>query len=220
MKKDLLLVLFLALGPLNMLTAHAGDDDTFVFLDGDLNELADGATVTVNVEEDDFGELTGDSKIRIRNTSDEKQGVRITGEVNTLPSGHFQICFPSVCEYFYSTGSFTTKDGYVLGGKQPRLQAEYMPEAVSYGTCSVTVKAVRLKLDSDGNPTTEVLGEGPTVNINFVYANPTGIKSAKVDNEKKVTARYSISGARLQAHVPGINILKYSDGTTRRVLVK
>ena len=48
----------------------------------------------------------------------------------------------------------------------------------------------------------------------------SGIDDAKVTEEPVVVARYDLRGRRLDAPQTGVNILKMSDGTTRKVFVK
>ncbi len=47
-----------------------------------------------------------------------------------------------------------------------------------------------------------------------------GIDAAETATDAAEIARYAIDGTRLSAPVPGINIIRYADGTTRKVLVK
>lgn len=52
-------------------------------------------------------------------------------------------------------------------------------------------------------------------------ANATGIESTTIDNkEKHVVARYTINGEFISVPVKGINIVKYSDGTTKKEVVQ
>lgn len=66
--------------------------------------------------------------------------------------------------------------------------------------------------------------EGKIVNANkckIQPANATGIESTSIDNkEKHVVARYTSNGEFISAPVKGINIVKYSDGTTQKEVVK
>lgn len=48
----------------------------------------------------------------------------------------------------------------------------------------------------------------------------TGVSTVKPANNGKVVAVYSINGTQLSKPQPGINIIKYADGTVRKVLVK
>ena len=48
----------------------------------------------------------------------------------------------------------------------------------------------------------------------------TGIENVNNSSEATVVARYNVNGVQIAAPVKGINIVKMSDGTTRKVLVK
>lgn len=48
----------------------------------------------------------------------------------------------------------------------------------------------------------------------------TGIENVNNNTEATVVARYNVNGVQIAAPVKGINIVKMSDGTTRKVLVK
>ena len=63
---------------------------------------------------------------------------------------------------------------------------------------------------------------GVVVNANKtkVAANTTGVENVKNNAEATVVARYTTDGVRVAAPVKGLNILKMSDGTTRKVMVK
>lgn len=53
------------------------------------------------------------------------------------------------------------------------------------------------------------------------FAPTSGIGSVAVSNTEVVeTARYDITGRRLSEPAPGINIVRYSDGTSRKIVVK
>ena len=58
---------------------------------------------------------------------------------------------------------------------------------------------------------------------NFIWIEeglPTGIETAKTDGEVIEKSRYTVDGSRLSSPRRGINIIKMSDGTTKKVLVK
>lgn len=65
---------------------------------------------------------------------------------------------------------------------------------------------------------------GQIVNANkckIQTANATGIESTAINNkEKHVVARYTINGEFISTPVKGINIVKYSDGTTKKEVIK
>ena len=49
---------------------------------------------------------------------------------------------------------------------------------------------------------------------------PDGIEDIKASEDVTEIARYDISGRMIGKPQKGINIIRYSDGTTRKVLVK
>ena len=53
-----------------------------------------------------------------------------------------------------------------------------------------------------------------------LVTNSTGIENVNNSSEATVVARYNVNGVQIAAPVKGINIVKMSDGTTRKVLVK
>jgi len=48
----------------------------------------------------------------------------------------------------------------------------------------------------------------------------SGIETAMTSSDTVEVARYSASGMRLQEPTQGLNIIKMSDGTTKKVMVK
>ena len=73
------------------------------------------------------------------------------------------------------------------------------------------------------------LGNNPHVFYIDVYTydnlpadeyDPTSVKAPMTSGIQKIAGYYSINGARLAAPQKGINIVKYADGTTMKVLVK
>ena len=72
--------------------------------------------------------------------------------------------------------------------------------------------AVTLKFCSNGITTTK--------KINVNVSNPTAINAADNTAEAHETARYTIDGKRIQQPQKGVNIVKFSDGTVKKVTVK
>lgn len=48
----------------------------------------------------------------------------------------------------------------------------------------------------------------------------TDVKSAVAGDDAKEVARYTVNGQRIKSSTRGINIVKYDDGTVKRVVVK
>lgn len=66
------------------------------------------------------------------------------------------------------------------------------------------------------NETDEIVNAGKAL----VNGNTTGISSINHNNNVVIEACYAADGTKLSAPQKGINILKMSDGTTRKVMVK
>ena len=61
--------------------------------------------------------------------------------------------------------------------------------------------------------------DGPSVTVNFNYSDPAGIDGVKVEGENEIVARYTLDGRRLLAPKKGINIVKYANGKTAKIIV-
>ena len=54
----------------------------------------------------------------------------------------------------------------------------------------------------------------------IVEYNPTGIDKVTTSNNAKELSRYSVNGQRLSAPTKGLNIVKYNDGSVKKVVVQ
>ena len=54
----------------------------------------------------------------------------------------------------------------------------------------------------------------------IVEYDPTGIDKVTTSNDAKELSRYSVNGQRLSAPSKGLNIVKYSDGSVKKVVVQ
>lgn len=54
---------------------------------------------------------------------------------------------------------------------------------------------------------------------NIVEFDATGVDAVSTNNDVKEVSRYTVDGQQLSAPTKGLNIVKYSDGTTRKVMV-
>ena len=55
---------------------------------------------------------------------------------------------------------------------------------------------------------------------NIVEFDPTGINNVITSNDAKELSRYSVNGQRLSAPTKGLNLVKYSDGSVKKVAVQ
>ena len=54
--------------------------------------------------------------------------------------------------------------------------------------------------------------------VDFDFSQSTGVNNIKQQTGKTEEARYDITGKKINKETQGINIIKYTDGTTRKVL--
>lgn len=63
-------------------------------------------------------------------------------------------------------------------------------------------------------------GNSQTITKTIKVITPTGIGQISNNNDVKEVSRYSVNGQRLTAPTKGLNIVKYSDGSVRKEIVK
>ena len=122
----------------------------------------------------------------------------------TLPAG-----ITSIGEYAFSYCSGLTSI-YVYAEKVPRI-GRYAFEGCASRKCTLYVP----KGTYDNYRLSEF---GYFENI--VEFDPTGIDKTTISTDVEEVSRFSADGQRLAVPVKGLNIVKYSDGTVRKVVVK
>lgn len=212
---------FLALAAAMFLGAGnlcAQTDNTFGFVDADGNEVKDGSTVTFYAVEEEvvpgmpmFGvkvQSKFDLKVKNNTSATAKVALKVDASLNPV-SGKVQVCFPSSCDS-HDRGSFTTASGDMMANEVRDLSSEWIFEKGKYAeeTVSLTI------LSGDKKAV------GPKVTIRCIYADPTGIAGTEADKNVTETARYDANGRKLGAPQKGLNIVKMSNGETRKVAVE
>ena len=122
----------------------------------------------------------------------------------TLPAG-----ITSIGEFAFSYCSGLTSI-YVYAEKVPRI-GRYAFEGCASRKCTLYVP----KGTYDNYRLSEF---GYFENI--VEFDATGIDKTTTSTDVEEVSRYSLNGQRLAVPVKGLNIVKYSDGTVRKVVVK
>lgn len=195
----------------------------FIFVDGDGNTIDNGATLTMDqvsykeeldIKEDGTFEIIQTpivplSGVYVKNNSSGSLKCKILFNITSLPGGSFDACCAGQCSTLSSVGVLE-KEGNADPGKTINISngTEWIAKGTE-GTCTVKISvqgATSMLPDSE-------------ITVNFVYSS-TGINGVQNNVDNKVVARYSIDGQLLDAPQKGINILKYADGRTEKVLVK
>ena len=211
-------------------------DQTFQFVDKDGNVVADGTTWTVSEKVDSVVEFpTGPvdmgtmilSGLYVKNTSDEDANVAVDFQVTQISGGAFQICFPTNCQTrtdvteVEETGALEMAAGEVKDMATEWVVRPAWPEGSpeATGTCTATVQ-LKVMEQIEGSFRYEVKAYGPKITVVFSNNGTTGIGSVEAVGGKKVEAYYSLSGRRLSVPQKGLNIVKFADGTARKVVVR
>lgn len=210
--------------------ANAQIDNTLQFVDANGNVVEDGATVNGEVEYIDMGELGGsyqvNSGLYVKNNSSETVGASVAGEITRLDNGSLSCCFPGTCSAQTSIGLFETKPGILEASAEPYpFSTEWIPASeTSYGQCTATFTLVLREVVNNGffDTVGDVIAQGPSVTVNFVFdEGAAGINDVEVTDKGEPVGYYSLGGQKLSAPQKGaVNIVKYANGETAKIVVK
>lgn len=208
--------------------ANAQVDNTLQFVDENGNIVSDGSTIEGKLEyvDDGFQQYYQISTgLYVKNNADTDTGVGVDYTINSIGSGTLNCCFPSNCVPRNQAGDYQTENGFLTANETRSFQTEWIPEPGNYGTCSATFKLKVMNMKEEeifGAPivTYEFKAYGPSVTVNFTYdKNSTGINDI-TENDKKISAYYTLDGKEIKEPQKGINIVKYANGKTTKVVVK
>lgn len=206
---------------------------SFSFVDENGNVIENGSTLTMSeisfkheydfLPDGTFGPvdklIVPLKNVLIKNVSNSTLECSVTFTIDELPEGtSFNACCAGNCSKVFE-GIPTVKNSIAAAGKYIYIcgedesgmvqETEWIPSEAA-GSCT-------LKLSIQGEKSMLPDSE---ITINFVYDGTSGIDGINNNVDNKVVARYSIDGRLLDAPQKGINILKYADGRTEKVLVK
>lgn len=187
----------------------------FVRADGEI--VPDGSVIVVDTpEQTPFGDIILNSGLFVRNNENHAVTAAIEANVSSIGAGVFQCCFPSSCQPYSTAGTFLTPIGNVAAATQfHNLQTEWSLQDPNYAGETT----VRLRLMIYNNDGSALQGYGPTVSICFVSPALTCITNynAHAAVSADVVGIYDLSGRRLRNLQKGMNIVRFSDGTTRKI---
>ena len=229
MGKSLLLFVFSILF-CNAATAQV--DNTLQFVDASGNVVEDGATVNGVVKYVDSGDplfsyYQVSSGLYVKNNASTATGVNVEGFISQIDNGGFQNCFPGACDaQLTQSGRFEGKASEIPANGKVPFSNEWFPANNEYGKCVVEFKLHVMDIETVETAYGPIVSYvfrayGPSVTVNFVYDETSaGINDVDATKENKIVARYSLNGQRLSAPQKGINIVKYENGKTAKILVK
>jgi len=211
------------------------------FVDAEGNIIPNGSTIVRNTIDTPL-ELPGVGKnqqissgLSAKNTSSETVSVKSQLDVTDLPFGQLALCFPGDCwvnvgayKGSYPThkpvqsnlsadGPWTSPNAGSLGaGASKSLQSEWVISNMGNCTWDGSVGSF--------TATYSLLVNNAVVStIKVLYTTDqtaSDISGVKADANKKVVATYNAAGQQVAPGTKGLNIVKYSDGSTKKVVVK
>lgn len=217
--KLMALAAMLCLGTVNVAAQDEEElDESFIFVDKEGNEIADGSTVTfVGGKPNPItGKIQVDVEVSVKNTLPSAEYCSLHIVTKSLPSGSITSCFPSSCKENIPA-DFESDSGSLFSGETRGLITEWIVEDGNYGTATLTLQ---LRHMEKFNKTYIPVGEGPTINVNLIYSDPAAIDGIEGNDNTRIVARYNANGQIVKSPVKGVNILKLSNGKVVKVIEK
>ena len=218
--KLMALAAMLCLGTVNVAAQDEEElDESFIFVDEEGNEIANGSTVTfVGGKPNPFtGKIQVDVEVSVKNTLPSAEYCSLHIVTDTLPSGSITSCFPINCTNNIPA-DYESDSGSLFSGETRGLQTEWYVEDGKYGSTATLTLQLR---HMEKLPTTYIpVGEGPTINVNLIYADPAAIDGIEGNDNTRIVARYNANGQIVKSPVKGVNILKLSNGKDVKVIEK
>lgn len=210
--KKLFTLLFIALGTMS---ANA----QLQFVDKDGNEVPNGTTLNIEAValDDGFGGtlIEANSGLSVKNTSDKTVGTSVDWQVEQLDNGAVQVCFPEACVSHNATGLYNTDKGTLEANETRALNSEWYPD--TYGQAKVKYTLLAYDYSPLGYNNVRDIA---IVYINYTYTDPaTAIESHNAER-RTVKDIYTLNGTRTAQTHRGINIVRMSDGSVRKIIAK
>lgn len=183
----------------------------FCYEDGTI--IPDGSVVVVNTPDAEcleWDEVKFDSGIFIKNASENAVNATLNFNVTELPEeSELSVCLGMTCKMYSEVGEYSIANVVLAAGSASSMQCHWTPamdwdtEEYLYGSCS----GVYTLLDGSDKCS--------TISVQFVYADPTGVKSVAGGNE--VVKTFDLMGRQTNA-AHGIVIEKLGNGAARKVI--
>lgn len=227
MKKFFTLCFSLLMGcaALNAQVVGGNVDETFQFADAEGNVIPNGSRIVLNnVETDPMGSAMINSNLHVVNTSDEPAFFKLTLTVNSINGGNGSICYPIQCQFFDTAGQTveTAVSDLYTTSKFDDIRVEFFPvDEDASSEISLQITKYGMTLDGYGQPVSDGNAvPGSKITVFFTTDQTAGITDATVAESNEVVARYTLDGRAIDAPQKGVNIVKYADGRTVKVVVK
>lgn len=211
-------------------------DSTFDFCYADGTVIPNGSTVVftnASVDPDD-GTALIHAPLYVKANTEEGGFVGIKCDVSDMTTGAFKICFPETCiqEEVPEEGvaySFTvnTEAGGASSGSNDPFTSSIGPRDLETAWLNIANYAT-CRVDYQIQPYSQVetkygisyisLGAGSKITVYYQYADPMAVKGVTDNTEAKVVSIHTAGGQQVQSLVKGINIVRYDNGKTVKVM--
>lgn len=213
--------------------AYADVDHSMEFVDAKGNIVADGSVINrTEVEEDEYGSKQINSGLFAKNVTSKVVNFGFTITIENLPSGTFGHCFPGSCvntPMFPSMATYpitNSVDDRAVGsegtvfkaGETMDLESEWIVDEGKYGTCTVNYQFhIYSAAIENGVVVYTPKGDGPSVTVNYIYADPAGISTNVAEQKLNSVTYYDLSGRKVSKTTNGVYVKKmvYADGTVK-----
>jgi len=195
-----------------LMAAGAFAQNYYVFADKDGNVYEDGVTIEcTDAEDDGWGGAIVNSGLYARNeNAPSSYQVAAQAEITKLDNGAVQLCFPTNCISYSSTGKQKETEKVKFNqGNQMSLMTEWIAEA--YGDC--IVKYTLNMYDGFASKGKR------TITVNYKFTDPANIGQTETKTVKP-EAYYDAQGRRTDGATRGLNIVRMSDGSVKKVVGK
>ena len=193
-------------------------DETFQFVDAEGNVIPNGTRVVRNTVVG--GIIYAD--VFIVNNSETAAFHSLSGTIKSIsnaeaqccyaPTGQIGTCFPLSKE----GATFTTN---IFAGPVGQVY-DTLAEVFVGDNSSCEMELQLMKYDNEGGQPGATAYPGPKITVFFTTDPAAGIDGVTTTESNEIVARYTLDGQKLAAPQKGINIVKYADGRTAKVMVK
>lgn len=224
MKKFFTLLVVLSGAWLSVAAQDDEIDHSFEFVTASGDIIPNGSVITMNNVEVEVDPGTGEetfivpADFLIKNVANQDGNyVRIFMNITQIDNGEFSTCALGNCiPPVSSIGELYTASQNISFGKTCEdLQTEWY--AYDYGKCIVEMQ---LEVgEREGFSGFSFIDYGPMITVEFVNPDPAGIGAQEMSVAVPV-ARYAVDGRIVSAQDRGLQVVRYSDGTVRKVVVR
>ena len=207
-----------------MAQEEAEVNDSYQFINAAGEIIENGSTIVMqNVEKEEdpgTGEITYKvpADFQVKNVSNSfGEAVRLCMNITRIDNGEFSTCALGNCIPPKSEVGelFTSAQKLDMGAASGDLLTEWY--AFEYGKCIVEMQMEVGEIVGFGTFT--FLEYGPKITVEFNNPDPAGISEAAGKTVTPVE-RYTLDGRTATATQKGIQVVRYSDGSVRKVAVK